>query len=390
MNPVYLVDYLRSPFTRAHPVKEGVDAFQTMRADDIFVQLIDNLLNERGYAQLDIEELAIGCALPVKEQWSFGGRYPILMSSLSDTCSSRMIEQQCGSGIAAIRSAAMSIASGSANLVLAGGYENMTRVPMGPSLFQQGILTVPSVPGGFYDMDVAMNMGLTAEKLNELSGIPRTVMDQFAVESHANAVHAEQNNFLAGECIPIQLADGTVVSKDACIRQDTNLESLSHLRTIFKEDGVITAGNSSPLSTGAGLISLMSQSMLDNSGHKALAKIISAADVGVSPELMGSSIVPTVEKLLKINGLSVNDIDLWELNEAFSVVPLYAMQKLNIPRHKVNVNGGALALGHPLGATGIRLIGTLARALHSSDGHYGVASACIGGGQGIAMLIEKV
>jgi acetyl-CoA acyltransferase len=312
------------------------------------------------------------------------------MSSLSDTCSSRMIEQQCGSGIAAIRSAAMSIASGSANLVLAGGYENMTRVPMGPSLFQQGILTVPSVPVGFYDMDVAMNMGLTAEKLSELSGIPRTVMDQFAVESHANAVRAEQNNFLSGECIPIQLADGTVVSKDACIRQDSNLESLSNLRTIFKEDGVITAGNSSPLSTGAGLISLMSQSMLDNSDHKALAKIISAVDVGVSPELMGSSIVPTVEKLLKINGLSVNDIDLWELNEAFSIVPLYAMQKLNIPRHKVNVNGGALALGHPLGATGIRLIGTLARALHSRDGHYGVASACIGGGQGIAMLIEKV
>lgn len=390
MKPVYIVDYLRSAFSRAHPKKSGVDSFEDMRADEILVQLIDNLLNRETYQSTSVEELAIGCALPVKEQWNFGGRYPVLMSTLPDTCASRAIEQQCGSGLAAIRSGAMSIASGSANLVLAAGYEHMTRVPMGPTLFEQGILTVPKTDANQYDMGIAMNMGLTAEKLADISGITRQQMDEFALGSHQKAAKAERDGFLAGERVAITLPDDKKTNQDTCIREETQLSTLSELRSVFKEDGFISAGNSSPLTTGAGLMSLMSEEMINQTKATPLAKILGCVDVGVAPEVMGSSVVPAIEKLLQINSITTEDIDLWEINEAFSVVPLYAMQQLNIPAEKVNLCGGALALGHPLGATGIRLAGTLARLLQREQGRYGIASACIGGGQGIAMLIERI
>ncbi len=390
MKPVYITDYLRSAFTRAHPIKQGVDAFENIRADEIFVQLINTMLSNAKFNKSDVEELAIGCALPVKEQWNFGGRYPVIMSELDDHCASRTLEQQCGSGLAAIRSAALAVASGASDLVLAGGYEHMTRVPMGSALFKDGTLTVPDINSNRYDMDVVMNMGLTAEKLANNSSISRAQMDEFACRSHEKAVKATSSGFFAGENAPITLADGQVVKDDGCIRPDTNISSLSGLRSVFKEDGLISAGNSSPLTTGAALVSLMSETMLEKSGATPMAKVIACVDVGVNPELMGSGVVPAISKALSVAGLTVEDIDAWEINEAFSVVPLYAMQALNIPEERVNLCGGALALGHPLGATGIRLTGTLARILKMNNGRYGVASACIGGGQGIAIVIENV
>ncbi|WP_151705525.1 acetyl-CoA C-acyltransferase [Nitrincola alkalilacustris] len=388
MKPVYLTHYRRTAFSRAHPVKTETDAFAEISGPELLARLIDAMLDETGLDPELVDDLTLGCALPVKEQWSFGGRYPVMQSQLGDQCASRMIDQQCGSGLAAMRTAAMILQSGAAEIALAGGFEHMTRVPMGPSLFQEGVLTVPEVQS-HYDMQRAMNMGLTAESLAAHAGIGREAMDRFACRSHELAADARDRGFHAGEILPIKTPSVDAYALDACIRDTTTLETLSGLKPVFQEDGLITAGNSSPLTTGAALSLLMSESALQRSSLEPLARVIACVDRGTRPELMGQGVVPAVEKLLQVTGLAVADIDLWEINEAFSIVPLYAMQQLGIDAERVNINGGALALGHPLGATGIRLAGTLARALQAQKGRYGIAAACIGGGQGIAMLIER-
>jgi len=392
MKDVYLVSYSRSAFTRAHPYKQEVDLFADISGDLLLTQLINHQLEEANFSGEDVDDLSIGCALQVKEQWNFGGRYPVLLSQLGNQCASRGIEQQCGSGLAALRYSALNIASGSADIAMAAGYEHMTRVPMGPSLFKQGILEVPDV-GNYnssYEMDVVMNMGLTAENLAKNQCITREQMDKFAETSHLKASLARDEGFFQGEVIPLTNLSKLEVVNDACIREGTTVEKLSQLKPAFKEKGLITAGNSSPLSTGAALVVLMSEEALIKTGMKPLARIISMADRGTKPELMGQGVVPAVEKALAVAGLKASDIDFWEINEAFSVVPLYAQQYFNINDKQLNIKGGALALGHPLGASGIRLSGTLARILISEESRYGCAAACIGGGQGIAMIIERV
>jgi len=391
MKDVYLVSYSRSAFTRAHPFKKEVDLFADISGDELLTQLIDHQLAEGSFGGEDVDELSIGCALQVKEQWNFGGRYPVLLSQLGDQCASRGIEQQCGSGLAAIRYSALSIASGAADITMAAGYEHMTRVPMGPSLFEQGVLAVPDIARNpDYDVDVVMNMGLTAENLANNKGITREQMDSFAETSHRKSSLARDEGFFQGEITPVINTAKVEVTQDACIREGTTADKLSQLKPAFKEGGLITAGNSSPLSTGAALIVLMSKEALIKTGMKPLARIVSIADRGTKPELMGQGVIPAVEKALSVAGLKATDIDFWEINEAFSVVPLYAQQYFNINDDQLNIKGGALALGHPLGASGIRLAGTLARILTSQESRYGCAAACIGGGQGIAIIIERM
>jgi len=392
MKNVYLVSYSRSAFTRAHPYKQEIDLFADISGDQLLAQLINHQLKEGNFSGEEVDDLSIGCALQVKEQWSFGGRYPILLSQLGDQCASRSIEQQCGSGLAALRFSALNIASGAADIAMAAGYEHMTRVPMGPSLFEQGILQVPDINryNSSYEMDVVMNMGLTAENLASSKHFSRIQMDKFSETSHQKASIARDAGFFQGEIIPLINMNNLKVVKDACIREETTAEKLSQLKPAFKENGLITAGNSSPLSTGAALIVLMSEEALLKTGMKPLARIVSIADRGTKPEMMGQGVIPAVEKALNIAGLKANDIDFWEINEAFSVVPLYAQQYFNIKNKQLNIKGGALALGHPLGASGIRLAGTLARILISEESRYGCAAACIGGGQGIAMIIERM
>lgn len=397
MKPVYLSYYKRSAFCRANPRKPEIDAFAAQRADVLLAHLIDHCLDDTGLDTDSVDDLSLGCALGVKEQWNFGGRYPLLLSQLGDQCASRSIDQQCGSGIAALRASSLNIASGAAELAIAGGYEHMTRIPMGPSLFQEGTLTVPQLPDSVqhskaYNMAQAMNMGLTAENLAEFAGISRDSMDRFAVRSHELAAAAQTSGYLADEIIalPANDAANSQVLHDSCIRAGTTLAALSALKTVFKENGLISAGNSSPLTTGAALGLLASETALQHYNLNPMARIVACVDRGVRPEMMGQSVVPAVQRLLQQTGLHSSDIDFWEINEAFSVVPLYAIQSLGIDTERVNINGGALALGHPLGATGIRLVGTLARTLHQQQGRYGIAAACIGGGQGITMLIERV
>ncbi|QEW07267.1 acetyl-CoA C-acyltransferase [Nitrincola iocasae] len=389
MKPVYLSHYRRTAFTRAHPKKPEVDAFSSLSGPALLAKLIDEVLDTTQLQTDQVDDLSLGCALGVKEQWSFGGRYPILQTAIGDQCASRMIDQQCGSGLAAMRMASLNIASGGADIALAGGYEHMTRVPMGPALFKEGILTVPQLQPD-YDVARVMNMGLTAESLAKLGDISRETMDRFACRSHQLASAAREQGFLAGEILAVDTPAQAGYSLDACIRESTTLETLSALKPAFDENGQITAGNSSPLTSGAGLAVLMSEQALQTSGLEPLARVVACVDRGTRPELMGQGVVPAVEKLLALTGLRAEQIDFWEINEAFSVVPLYAIQTLQLDAERVNIHGGALALGHPLGATGIRLAGTLARTLQQQQGRYGIAAACIGGGQGIALLLEGI
>ena len=391
MRDAYLVDYARSAFSRAHPYKPQVDAWAGTRGDVLLAGLVDHLL-ARGQLPADaVEDLSVGCALSVREQWNFGGRYPQWLSTLGHGCATRSIDQQCGSGLAALRGCAREIQAGAIELGLAGGYENMTRVPMGPTLFDEGVLTVPPRIGGAerVALEVALNMGLTAENLAAEAGISRAAMDAFALTSHHRAAAAEADGFLAGERVALSDSEGNAVERDANIRGDTSLDKLAGLKPAFREDGIVTAGNSSPLTSGAAAAVLMSGQAVERYGAQPLARIVGFADCGVQPELMGAGATAAIRRVLAQTGLDAARIDAWEINEAFSVVPLYAMRQLGLDAERVNVRGGALALGHPLGATGVRLAGTLARILGERQGRYGCAAACIGGGQGIAMVIER-
>ncbi|MGR4068909.1 acetyl-CoA C-acyltransferase [Billgrantia sp. C5P2] len=396
MKDAYLVDYARSAFTRAHPRKPEVDGWADTRGDALLARVIDELLARADLHPQAVEDLSIGCALPVKEQWSFGGRYPLWLSQRlgpqGRDCASRQIDQQCGSGLAALRSAAREIQAGAVDVALAGGYENMTRVPMGPALFKQGVLTSPEALNGaeWLQLEAALNMGITAERLAQATGIGRDAMDAFALESHRRAARADTDNHFDGERLALANAAGDVIERDANIRPDTSLERLAGLDPVFIDDGRVTAGNSSPLTSGAAAALLMSPAAAERHGATPLARIAAFADVGVAPEHMGAGAAAAAEQALARAGLRADQIDAWEINEAFAAVPLHAIRKLGLDSSRVNVWGGALALGHPLGATGVRLAGTLARILAHRGGRYGCATACVGGGQGIAVIIERM
>jgi len=244
-----------------------------------------------------------------------------------------------------------------------------------------------------WDMMTATNMGLTAEKLAKLADVSREEMDAWGVRSHNRAYQAQQDGFFDGEILPIEArqADGSVmtVDKDQAVRSDATVEGMAELRTPFKKNGRITAGSSSPLNAGACALLLMDKDTAKEKGLEPMATVRSIGFAGVEPNLMGKGPVPATKRALKSAGLEAKDIDFWEINEAFSVVVAYAIKELGIDPEKVNVKGGGVAIGHPLGATGGRLVGTLARILAAENGRYGCATMCVGGGQGVAMIIER-
>jgi acetyl-CoA acyltransferase len=238
-----------------------------------------------------------------------------------------------------------------------------------------------------------MNMGFTAEKLCAQSGFTKEEMDRWGVRSHQLAYKAQQEGFFKGEILPIEAEQGDgkmmVVEKDQAVRGDTTLEGMKDLKPAFKPDGVITAGNSSPLNAAATSMILMSKEVARKKGIKPMATIRSIGFAGVDPTIMGAGPVPASRRALKSAGLEVKDIDYWEINEAFAIVPLYCIKELDINPERVNIMGGGLAIGHPLGATGIRLVGTLSRILNAKNARYGLANACVGGGQGVATILER-
>jgi acetyl-CoA C-acetyltransferase len=334
----------------------------------------------------------------VNEQWTYGGRIPVFLANLPETIAARFVDQQCGSAMAAVQIGAMEIMTGYSDIVLCAGMEHMTRVPM--DLVARGsdaIAPNPALIGDeqyqHWDMMTTMNMGLTAEKLAAQAGIGKEAMDEWAKRSHDLAVQARKDGFFEGEILPIEAEQGDgskkVIDTDQAVRDGTTIEGLAGLKPAFRPDGIITAGNSSPLNAAATAMILMSKETAKKKGIKPLATVRSMGWAGVDPTIMGAGPVPASKKALEKAGLKPKDIDYWEINEAFCVVALNCIKELGLDPNSVNVMGGGTAIGHPLGATGIRLIGTLARILEKKNARYGLANACVGGGQGVATIIER-
>lgn len=360
--------------------------------DEVLASLIKSVVQRNRVDPMDIGDVITGCALQVSENWLYGGRHPVLLAGLPVDVPGMAIDRACSSSLAAMITGAMEIDTGNSGIVLAGGIEHMTHVPLADNPHvtpNYRLLVRPEYMK--YDMNVGYVMGLTAEKLAEVSGISKEDMDQWSYRSHRLA--AGSFEWLSGELMPVtaEYQGKTVtIDRDQSIRPDTTIEQIRGLPPSFKQGGVITAGNSSPLNAGASLVMLASEKMVEKYGLKPLAKVKSAGWAGVEPDLMGKGPVPASKRALERAGLKVEDIDYWEINEAFAIVTLYAIRELGIDPDRVNVHGGAIAIGHPLGATGARIAGTLARILNEKGGKYGVATLCVGGGQGYSVVLERV
>jgi len=369
-----------------------------MRGDELLSKLLPELINRTGIDPKEIDDFLVGCATAVGEQWAYGGRFPIFLANLPETIPAKFVDQQCGSAMACIHIGFMEIAQEFADIVMVGGYEHMTRIPMGGYTVDRGLIA-PNMTLFMYpdyqhwDMMTSMNMGLTAEKLFSQTDFTKNDMDKWGTRSHQLAAKAQTDGFFDGEIMTIEAPqdDGTAmkVEKDQAVRQDATFEGMADLKPAFKKDGVITAGNSSPLNAGASSMLLMSKETAKKRGIKPLATLRSIGFAGVDPTIMGAGPVPASKMAVEKAGLQVSDIDYWEINEAFCIVPLNCIKELGLDPDRVNVMGGATAIGHPLGATGIRLVGTLARILNTKQGRYGCANACVGGGQGVATVIER-
>jgi acetyl-CoA C-acetyltransferase len=288
----------------------------------------------------------------------------------------------------------MAIACGFSDICLVGGIEHMTRIPMGGG----GAMVFPArmianePEFKKYDLPFSINMGFTAQKTQELYGFTREQMDEIAVRSHKLCAEATKSGWLKQEMLPLEitLADGTkqMLDYDANCRPDTSFEVLSALKPAYRVDGTITAGNTSPLTAGASSMLIMSREKANKLGYKPMASFVSFGVAGIDPTIMAAGPVPAIKKSLEYAKMQPKDMDYWEINEAFAVVPLCAMKEFNIPVDKINIHGGGLAIGHPLGVTGVRIVGTLARILKEKGAKYGNASMCVGGGQGIAAVIK--
>ena len=401
MEEVVIADYLRSAFSRSRPTQPEKDVFDKLCMSDVVAMLVKEIIKRNKIKPEEINDMITGCSLQMAENWLMGGRVVPLLAELPVTVPAQGTDRVCCSAMSAIHQGSMEITLGYSDIVLACGMEHMTHIPLQADLnphlgFSATLMEEKYVEK--YDMTTTISMGLTAEKLfaeckDEL-GLTREDLDKWAVRSHQLAAKASDEGFFKGEILPIEvtLADGSkkVIDADQSIRRDTSLEAVSSLKPAFKADGVITAGNSSPLNAGGSAMLLMSRKKAKEYGIEPKAKIISMGWAGVDPSVMGKGPVPASQMALKKAGLEVKDIDFWEINEAFTVVTLYAIKKLGIDPDRVNVKGGATAIGHPLGASGVRLTGTLARILDLEGARYGCATMCGGGGQGTATVIEHL
>lgn len=329
-------------------------------------------------------------------------RVGLLKAGLPESVPGLTVNRVCASGLEAVNLAAQSIQAGHSSVMLAGGVENLTRAPYIMEKFEQpyqrGNQTLMESFGGPRSAPVSLygelTMGDTAENVAERFGISREDQDLFAMESQRRAVAAIDAGLFREEIVPVTLrgkkGEETVFDTDEFPRRDTSLESLAKLRPAFRKNGTVTAGNSSGINDGAAALLLMSKEKLRESGLAPLGRIVHFAAAGVDPRIMGIGPVAAIRKLLAEVGMTVDQIDLFELNEAFASQSLACMRELGLPAERTNVNGGAIALGHPLGCSGARLAGTILYELRRRRGRYGVVSLCIGGGQGLATLVEAL
>lgn len=375
----YLVNGVRSPIGRGHPEK-GI--FRDLRADNLTVQTLQALLKRVSLEPATIDDFYLGCVGQHLEQGKNLARLVLLLAGLPETIPGVTINRLCASSLTALQMAADSIQSGTNSLLLVGGVEHMGHVPMAAGVDYNLAL--------FDKADFKWNnMGLTAEKLAMQYNLDRSAQDAYAVESNRRYLAAKQEHFFDREIIPISLPDGSVVVDDQEPRAST-VDTLAGLRTPYKENGTVTAANSSGISDGACMAVVCDDERLDELGCQPLATIVATVNVGLDPTVMGLGPVFAIRKLLHRVGLTISDIDLFEINEAFAAVALACQTELGIPAEKLNIHGGAVALGHPLGMSGLRLAVTLGHSLAATQGRYGIASLCVGHGQGVAMLLERV
>ena len=389
----YIVDYTRTAFSRSRPKEPERDVFNSIRMDEALALLIKHVIQKNKIDTKDIGDVITGCAMQAGENWLYGGRHPVLLAGLPTYVPGSSVERACSSSMMSIATGAMEIMTGNSEVVLACGMEHMTHVPISDNPLISPNYKLMLRPEYLkYDMAVGYNMGLTAEKLAQESGITKDAMDEFSLNSHMKAAKAQKDGWFKKEILPIETevnGQKMVVDSDQSIRADTTIEQISKLPPAFKQNGVITIGNSSPLNAGASLVMLMSENAVKKYGVKPMAKIRSIGWAAVDPDVMGKGNVPASKKALERAGLKIDDVDYWEINEAFAVVVLYAIRELGIDPERVNMHGGAISIGHPLGATGARLVGTLSRILQDSGKRIGLATLCVGGGQGFSILLEK-
>ncbi|MCS7244531.1 MAG: thiolase family protein [candidate division WOR-3 bacterium] len=388
---VYITLALRTPIG-----KYG-GALKDVRPDDLLAYLLKEVVERSQIEPELIDDVYVGCANQAGEDNRNVARMAVLLAGLPYTIPACTVNRLCGSGLEAVNIAYKSIVSHEADIIIAGGVESMTRAPYVMPKFNE-----PFKRGNFEVYDTSLgwrfinpkfpyypySMGETAENLASLYKISREEQDLFAYDSHRKAIKAIDEGKFKDEIVPVILPDNTIFETDEGPRRDTSLEKLSKLKPVFKKDGTVTAGNSSNLNDGASLLVLVSERKLKELNLKPLARIIGTSVVGVNPDIMGIGPVYAIKKLLNRFNLKLDDVKLFEINEAFAAQILAVLRELPIEEEKLNVNGGAIALGHPLGCSGARILTTLVHELKRRGGGLGIASLCIGVGQGIATLVE--
>lgn len=379
MKSVVITEYCRSPFT---PAVKGQLA--SVRADDLVAQVIKGLITKAKINPQAIEDLILGCAFPEAEQGMNMARLLVPLAGLPNSIAGMTVNRFCGSSMQAIHLAAGAIQMNAGEVFICAGIESMSRVPMGGYNFMPNPSLYQSYPQAY------ISMGETAENLAEKYQLSRLMQEEFALESQAKAFKAEQKGFFTDEIVAIESTQTTVISKDGCLRPESTLADLAKLNPAFNSKGSVTAGTSSPMTDGAAAVLICSEQYADNNELNKMARIKSIAVSGCAPEIMGIGPVNASHKALQRADLRLSDIDIIELNEAFASQSLAVINDLAISSLKLNIDGGAIALGHPLGATGARIVGKAASLLQRENQKYALATQCIGGGQGIATILEAI
>jgi len=369
------------------PVGKRNGGLSGVHSVDLSAQTLQALVERSGIDTEKIEDVIWGCVSQVGEQTNDIARQSVLAAGWPETVTGVTVDRQCGSSQQALVFAASSVIAGYNDVVVAGGVESMSRVPMGSS---KGVdVGTPNSPMFMDRYGVHPNQGIGAEMIAEQQGFTRTQLDEFSLRSHAKTAAAQDSGAFEGELFPVDTPDG-VVKADEGVRRGSTVEKLGSLPTPFKEDGIISAGNSSQISDGSSAMLVTTSEKAKELGLTPLVRVHSTALAGSNPIIMLDAPVPATEKVIARSGLKIEDIDIFEVNEAFASVPLLWLKKLGVSEDKMNVNGGAIALGHPLGGSGGRLMATLIHAMLNRGAKYGLQTMCEGGGQANATILERL
>jgi len=386
MPDAVIVDAIRTPIGRAFK-----GSMASLRPDETLAFVVDSLLERNPDVDpATVEELVAGCGLPQGLQANNIARIAVLLSDkLGQNTNGSTISRYCASGLDAIRVAANNVAAGQGDVYIAGGVEFVSRYNAAQEAAHPEDQN-EALQGNNGQPNAYIAMGLTAENVAEKYGVTREQQDAYAQRSQERAVAAQESGAFDREIVPVTLADGTVVAKDDGPRASSTLEKLSQLAPAFREDGTVTAGNSCPLNDGAAAALVMSAEKAAELGLRPRARVITAATWGNEPEYMGVAPIGAVKKALDRAGMSISDVDVYELNEAFAAQVLPIAEEIGFDMDKLNPHGGAIALGHPFGMTGVRIMTTLLNDLETLDGTIGLETMCVAQGQGEAMLVERL